>query len=146
MWEKKIHPELLLSTDTIVAVPEGMKTNRNDTENNEEKQDENMTPNKQIQESVHQQQEKSKCLPNPLKAKRKILREKYNRNDILENMRQDRIKQHGERLALGTERLQIEKEKLKERKRKNDLIEERNNLLKMIKNQRCLPDEILNSL
>ncbi|CAH1098726.1 unnamed protein product [Psylliodes chrysocephalus] len=103
--QKKINPDILLSEDTVV---------------------DNST--------VRQESEKENAVPkNEQEKKDKPTRlgtQKRSRTDVLDIIRQDRLKYNKEQLSIKKERLAIEKEKIEEQKRRNNLLEERNRLIK----------------
>ncbi|KAJ8941173.1 hypothetical protein NQ314_010472 [Rhamnusium bicolor] len=103
---KNIHPEILLSNESVDHLPEVHNITEVVVETPETTQVVTETP------------KRSRCSA--------VL----NRNKILENMRKDRVEYQKQRLQIEQEKLEIQKQKLEQIKKRNKLIEERNDLLK----------------
>lgn len=120
--KKNINPEVLLSNETIAALPKSITSDVTKDEEKENALGSSSNPETQI---LPETISKIEIEPGKsIKRKRTL-----SRNDVLEKMRLDKQKQHEEMMKKIEERIQIEKGRLAERKRQNDIQDKRNAIL-----------------
>ncbi|KAK5642889.1 hypothetical protein RI129_003155 [Pyrocoelia pectoralis] len=143
--KRNIHPELLLSSDSIHVIPTNVESVTESIESNADKL-------KTMPEELGGLQpgttfpteskfiEKNKTAATSVNSRRK---QTQSRNCTLQLIRHDKNLHHKEMISIHKERLEIEKQKLEERQTRNQLIKERNEILKMYLNQTLqLPNDL----
>ncbi|CAG9760158.1 unnamed protein product [Ceutorhynchus assimilis] len=126
--KKNINPEVLLSNETIVAIPESITSttqNKKDEHNSESPLSSRMEFVSDTPTHSEMPMKNSDLEQRSIKIKRIV-----SRNDVLEKIRLDRQKQHEQIVRKIEERIQLQKQKLTERKWQNYIQEERNTILR----------------